>query len=215
MTDCPNGDIRDLLPELLHGRLEPSERARAEQHVATCDACSAELELLRTLRSTMRRAPAIDAAAIAAAIPAYRPPVRQRSWGGWRAAAAIAAIAVGGTSIAIVGRESDAGVRDGVAAARTESTTVSQATPSIAPESAGRTTTSIDPTPAPPTAPVAAAPAAAEPVSLAMTGGAIGELSDGELSTLVNELESLDALPSEDVESSGGFSSLVPGEQSR
>ena len=70
-------------------------------------------------------------------------------------------------------------------------------------------------TPAPPSAPVAVAPAAAEPVSLAMTGGAIGELSDGELSTLVSEIESLDALPSEEVESSGALSSLVPAEQLR
>lgn len=215
MTDCPNGDIRDLLPELLHGRLDPSDRARVERHVATCDACSAELDLLRALRTTLRRAPAIDAAAIAAAIPAYRAPIRHRSWGGWRAAAAIAAIAVGGTSIAIVGRESDADLRGSIAAARSESTTVSQATPSIAPESAGRTTTAVDPTPAPPSAPVAVAPAAAEPVSLAMTGGAIGELSDGELSTLVSEIESLDALPSEEVESSGALSGLVPAEQLR
>jgi hypothetical protein len=60
-----------------------------------------------------------------------------------------------------------------------------------------------------------AAPVTTEPVSLAMTGGAIGELSDGELSTLVNEIESLDALPSAEVESPGALSSIVPGEQTR
>ena len=74
MNDCPNGDIRDLLPDLLHGRLDASERARVESHVATCAACSAELGLLRDLRTTMRRVPAIDASAIAAAIPAVSRP---------------------------------------------------------------------------------------------------------------------------------------------
>jgi len=39
-----------------------------------------------------------------------------------------------------------------------------------------------------------------------MTGGAIGELSDRELSTLLDEIESLDALPSEEVESGGAIS---------
>jgi hypothetical protein len=36
---------------------------------------------------------------------------------------------------------------------------------------------------------------------LAMGGGAIADLSDGELSALLGDLESLDALPSTDVES--------------
>jgi anti-sigma factor RsiW len=214
MTDCPNGDIRDLLPDLLHGRLDATDRARVEQHVATCSACTAELALLRDLRSTMRRTPAIDSAKIAAAIPAYRAPVRQRSWGGWRAAAAIAAIAVGGTSIAIVGREQRADVRSDVRTAPVE-TTVAQIAPSNAPESASHPPVSDDPSPRTSTPSGTATPVVTEPVSLAMTGGAIGELSDGELSTLVKEIESLDALPSEDVESGGALSGLAAGEQSR
>jgi hypothetical protein len=42
---------------------------------------------------------------------------------------------------------------------------------------------------------------------LAVAGGAIDDLSDGELSALLNEIESLDAVPSTEVESS---ESMVP-----
>lgn len=216
MIDCPNGDIRDLLPDVLHGRLDAGERARVEAHVASCDACAAELALLRGLRSTIRRAPVVDTAAIAASIPGYRVPVRQRTWGGWRAAAAIAAIAVGGTSIAIVGRESRPMVRsDATNPIASESMAVSAVAPSVAPESAARTSAQSAQALQPSTRNVTPAPAVPEPVSLAMAGGAIGELSDRELSTLVDEIESLDALPSEDVESTGTLSSTVPLEQSR
>ncbi|HEU4720905.1 MAG TPA: hypothetical protein VFS59_06040, partial [Gemmatimonadaceae bacterium] len=52
------------------------------------------------------------------------------------------------------------------------------------------------------TAAPSAAPStpAAQPRELAMAGGTIGELSDGELSALVEGIESLDALPSADVD---------------
>jgi anti-sigma factor RsiW len=216
MTDCPNGDIRDLLPDLLHGRLNAGERARVERHVASCEACTTELALLGSLRSTMHRAPVVDAAAVAASIPAYRAPLRQRTWGGWRAAAAIAAITVGGTSIALMGRESRPAASGGsspVAATASESIAVAYVPPSVPSESiAASSSGSGIAAPAPAAATVQAV---AEPVSLAMTGGAIGELSDRELSTFVNELETLDALPSEEPESAGALSSTVPLEQSR
>ncbi|HEV7991682.1 MAG TPA: zf-HC2 domain-containing protein [Gemmatimonadaceae bacterium] len=201
MTDCPNGEIRDLLPDLLHGRLDASDRTRAEEHVASCDDCRAELSLLRDLRSTLRRAPAIDATAIAAAIPAYRAPVRHRGWGGWRAAAAIAAIAVGGTSITLVNHE-----RGTAPVTREVDVLPKKTSPHVPPvaistpsEPGGQT-----PAGAERIAPdVAPASGVTEPVSLAMTGGATGELSDRELSTLLNEIDTLDALPSEDVEGAG------------
>ena len=101
MTECPNGALRDLLPELVHGRLSPAVRREVEAHVASCAECAAELALLRGLRASMARVPHVDPARIAAAIPAYRPPVRH-AWGGWRAAAAIMAIVAGGTSVAVL-----------------------------------------------------------------------------------------------------------------
>jgi anti-sigma factor RsiW len=66
MVDCPRDDIRDLLPDLVHDQLEPEARARVERHVAECDECAAELELLRSLRATVFATPEVDADRIAA-----------------------------------------------------------------------------------------------------------------------------------------------------
>src|SRR5689334_6370511 len=107
MTDCPNGELRDLLPDYLHDRLDSSARGAVERHLAECTACRDELALLRELRGTLQRAPRIDVAAVAAAIPAYRPAPRKHVAGGWRVAAAIAAIAVGGASLTLLGHESN------------------------------------------------------------------------------------------------------------
>ena len=74
MTDCPNGDIRELLPDLLHGRLDATERAAVEAHLRACEVCRDELELLPRMQSALRRAPSVDVAAILAQIPPYRPP---------------------------------------------------------------------------------------------------------------------------------------------
>ncbi|MDB4884257.1 MAG: hypothetical protein JWL95_3023 [Gemmatimonadetes bacterium] len=211
MNDCPNGDIRDLLPELLHGRLAPAARERVEAHVATCAMCREEFGLLRDLRATLRRAPAIDAAAVAAAIPAYRAPVR-RSWTSWRAAAAIVTIAVGGTSVALVSRQTHtppvvderSPVADGVR----------QPQPPVVPNS---TTLSppvaVAPPPGPLTAPVSAPlpeVVAASGRELAMGSGVVTDLSDRELSALLDEIETLDALPSTEVETTLPVSPLAP-----
>src|SRR6476646_10419900 len=104
MTDCPNGDVRDLLPDLLHDRLAPAVRQEVEAHVRDCAECRNELALLRSMRSSLRRAPVVDVAAIASAIPAYRTATR-RTWGGWRAAAAIVILALGGTSVVVLQRD--------------------------------------------------------------------------------------------------------------
>jgi anti-sigma factor RsiW len=156
MNDCPNGDVRDLLPDLVHDRLAPAVRREVEAHAAGCADCREELALLRTMRAWLRHAPAVNAAAIAAAIPAYRAPVR-RSRAGWRAAAAIVILAAGGGSVAVL--------RGGSDVARDSSTVT-----------------------------------AAAPRELAMGSGAIGDLDDRELSALLRDLESLDALPPADVE---------------
>jgi anti-sigma factor RsiW len=109
MTDCPNGDIRDLLPDLLHGRLGAAERAEVEAHLRECADCREELELLRSMRGALRRVAAVDVDSIVANIPPYRAPARRvsaRSWGGWRIAAAVTLLAVGGTSV-VVARNGD------------------------------------------------------------------------------------------------------------
>ena len=212
MIDCPNGDVRDVLPDFLHGRLDAFRRAEVELHLAECEACREELSLLRALRATMSHTPRVHVEAIAGAIAPYRAPVRQ-SWAtGWRTAAAIAAIAVGGTSIALLrdrGPEADrpaiprtaivaesvpAGHNTGIVAAVPDSLASAPTPPR-----AGRTT----PEPA---------FTSTDRGELAMAGGAIGELSDVELSALVEGIESLEALPSAEVEGAETLDAGVQGD---
>ena len=207
MIDCPNGAVRDLLPDYLHDRLESSARTSVERHLAECAACRDELALLRDLRGTLQRAPRIDVAAVAAAIPAYRPAARKSWASGWRAAAAITAIAVGGASIALLGRmhkpaqlalQPDAAPTvhsPEVGGAALPATALPQPGTQHAPAvaSAEPSVTHAEPLVRP-----APAPRGEE---LAMAGGTIADLSDGELSDLLGDLDSLDAVPSTDVES--------------
>jgi anti-sigma factor RsiW len=198
MIDCPNGDVRDMLPDYLHDRLEPSARGVVEQHLAGCSACREELALLRELRGTLQRAPRVDVAAIAASIPPHPAPARQGRAVGWRAAAAIAAIAIGGTSIALWQRSthpSPAAGASSAAIAVAPTPAVAGREPVIASRPAERTATAT--APESPSRSSTRAPDAGE---LAMGGGAITDLSDGELSALLRDIESLDALPSTDVE---------------
>ena len=170
MTDCPNGDIRDLLPDLLHGRLDAVARAEVESHLRGCEDCRDELELLRSMRSALRRAPAVNVERIAAEIPPYRAPVQQRparSWGGWRIAAAVMLLAAGGTSV-VVARNGD------------------------------RKPAIVAPAPA---------PAARE---LALAGGSIGELDDSELSALIDDVGSLDAVTPADVDNAATAGPIAP-----
>jgi hypothetical protein len=74
MNDCSNAEIRDLLPELLHERLEASARATIEAHVMTCVDCRDELQLLRDVFGMLdSQTPMLDVARIAAALP--KPPI--------------------------------------------------------------------------------------------------------------------------------------------
>ena len=204
MIDCPNGDVRDLLPEYLNDRLAPARRAEVEAHLTGCEACREELALLGDLRATMRRAPEVDVAAIATAIPPYRAPVR-RTWGSnWRAAAAIAAIAVGGTSIALL-QQSDSNSTRALGPGDTVASV-----PPVTRESIPSMVVRLD-SPRTTRPSVVTLPSGGR--ELAMAGGALGDLSDGELSTLLSDIESLDALPSTEVEGGEPLSPTRDGGQ--
>lgn len=71
MHECDNAAVRDLLPDLL-GDARGAALSAARDHVASCEACRAELELLAAVRKAVP-APRVDPDRIAAAIPAYRP----------------------------------------------------------------------------------------------------------------------------------------------
>lgn len=69
MTDCSNVEMRERLPDLLHGRLEGAARVEVQAHLATCATCAAELALLQEARLVLDRAPTVDVARILAALP--------------------------------------------------------------------------------------------------------------------------------------------------
>lgn len=108
MNDCPNADIRDRLPDLLHERLDVSMRAAVMAHVDGCVDCRAELELLRGVHGMlMSQTPRVDIDYVVKALPkrAARPvrvAPRRRVWSDWRIAAAVTVLAVGGGSFAVL-----------------------------------------------------------------------------------------------------------------
>ena len=208
MTDCPNGDIRDLLPDLLNGRLAPAQRAEVEAHLLTCGDCNAELELLRAMQRSMHRAPAVAVTDIVNALPAYRAPAR-RLGNGWRIAAALALLAGGGTSI-VVAR--DARVLDShraqVAVAPTvPSTPVTSTDTQVA-------STETPATVREPSNDAAATRAASAPQELAVASTTVGDLSEAELDALVKDLGSLDAVTPADVEQPASVSPIPPSNSS-
>ncbi len=116
MNDCPNAEIRDRLPDLVHDRLDARTRARVVAHVDGCADCRSELELLRSLRGSLDRAtPRVDVDRIVAALPtpaSVRPGQHRRAWrvlSDWRIAAAVTFIVAGGTSVVVMRNVRDVG----------------------------------------------------------------------------------------------------------
>ena len=177
MTDCPDADVRDLLPELAAGVLAADTRARVEAHLAGCAECRAELALMGAIRRAYARPVAIDADRVARALPeptpmaasglmeparsghpqaAARASRRYRTFGtpGRQLAAALALFAVGATSIwmaSLSGSGSDAG-SDSIASVAGEERAVT-------------------------------------------LGHRLGELTEQELEALLGELDGIDAIP--------------------
>ena len=207
MNDCPNANVRDLLPDLVHGRLDVEARAMVEAHVAGCADCRWEVALLRDLRASRRRTPQLDLAAIAAVVPAYHAPAR-RSWTGWRAAAAIIVLVAGASSVALLQRNVDQGRSSGsLASVASSSVPAPGPAPVRAPSTHAVTApaqTSMRETAAPvvasPPAPSVRVADAGRDGELAMGGGSLSDLNDRELASLLKDIESLDAVPSIEVD---------------
>jgi len=213
MTDCPNAEIRDLLPELVNGRLDAAARADVERHVRDCDECAAEVTLLRELRSALHAAPKVDVAAIVAAVPDYRRP-RGRSWIGWRTAATITVLVAGGSSVAVLERGGTSLVDTArptpavVAPAREVALPVQ--TPASATESA--TVVVARPRIESPATRQQPVPAVREVHGreLAVGGGSLNDLNDGELAALLRDIDSLDGLPTVEVDNAA-LAPIAPG----
>lgn len=193
MSDCPRGDVRDLLPDLVHGSLDAAAREEVEGHVAACPSCAAELELLRSLRSALASGPAVDVERIAAAVraaPRARVPQRaagaRRRLGGWRAAAAVLLAALGIGALSLARRSGRNATPPVVTAASVRPETTVHAPGDGLPSSTTPGTAAVAASGAAPVGPVDAG---------LMFDGGVGDLSDANLRSLIAAVDTIDALP--------------------
>lgn len=105
MIDCPRGEIRDLLPDLLHDRLRGMARAEVVAHVAACEACASELRLLRTARAALVSSSPVSPERVVRAIRVAprtrgRPAVSARAM---RIAASLVLLLTGALAVALIG----------------------------------------------------------------------------------------------------------------
>jgi hypothetical protein len=200
VNDCVNAEVRDALPDLMHGRLSALDTVTMTAHVESCADCRAELELLRTVKTEARLAPRIDAARIAAAIPAYgavdplRAPAHQKSIysriGGLRIAVAAVMIAAAG----FIAKSND--VHFGAAPR-----TASESAPRVVAAEPVESPSAVSPATVASAAVVTTTPApAAQPASLSLVGST-SDLSDTDLEQLVASLDNIDTMPSAEPQS--------------
>jgi hypothetical protein len=199
MTDCPNAEMRDRLPELLHERLDVSVRSMVVAHVADCVDCRDELELLRGVKHVLvMQTPRIDVSHVLAALPTPSTTTiplhaaRRSRWADWRVAAAVTLLAAGGGSLALLNRTPTDPSWTSVVAVTT-------------PVSASAAPTVSDSAPAlaasPATANGAAATetlARAESQGTATDAGSdarLGDLNERQLKSLLDDIQGLKAVP--------------------
>lgn len=182
MRDCANDLMRDLLPEYAVGALGEAESAQVAAHLDGCAACRAELELLGRVRhAVVNAAPAVNIAAIVAALPkapASKPqltlhraaPHRARIW---QYAAAATLVLAAGSSV-IWRRASTDGVSRVADSSRVAGveTRASATSPASVREEEGIT-----------------------------FGGGLSDLSVNDLQSLLGQMDSVRTLPSVDPES--------------
>jgi Putative zinc-finger len=189
MNKCIDSDIQEMLPDLLHRTLADDARKRVEAHVATCESCQEDLDVLRAVKSAAVFAPSIDVGLVVRQIPPYRTivPATERPAStrvvSWLVAASLALVVLGGGSVLMIqSKDSRASnppaytqIRDKIA---------------MRPQA-------IQPSPdqsvvAPPI--VQKSVVAPHPHALALAADADG-LSDGSLVQLMNDMDGFDALP--------------------
>ena len=205
MSECTNGALRDLLPELVNGRLDAETRQRVEAHVAGCEECADELALLRSLRPALMREPVIDAQRIAAAVRAQTTggeslaPARAGNAARWKVAIAAAALLAAGALGYAAKVHRGNGTPDVAIAQPAPAPIV--VPPASAPLHAPEHQVAVAP-------PRIAAPAASAPTTLASAGVPenVSDLSDEQVRALTASLDKLSAIP--DAEPSAGIDPL-------
>ena|SRR5437762_2329188 len=191
MNKCIDTEIQGMLPDLLHRTLADGERERVEAHVAGCESCQEELQILRTVKSAEVFAPTIDVGRVVRQIPPYRsvvPGIEAPAWRRpvqWLVAAAAALVLVVGGSLLVARQGSNAtrlAVTDSLPEAVVDSPNPGATKSTIAVDSQepGRT------------------PAARSRALVLATD--VAALSDGNLVQLMNEMDRFDALPAAEPE---------------
>jgi len=173
MSDCPNVEMREMLPELLHGRLDVAQTARLREHIAVCAECAAELELLERVRRAYSAAPAVDTAAIVRRLPTRHTRGKQ-SLGLLRLAAAVVFVIAG----AFVLRTVVGGTRGGSDTAGQLAQQPVDTAPAVVTDTSS-----------------ARAPQASSSRVLAMSLSEADDLEAEELETLLGALDRIDAAP--------------------
>ncbi|MGH7602799.1 MAG: anti-sigma factor family protein [Gemmatimonadaceae bacterium] len=184
MNKCIELEIQEMLPDLLHTSLDAGTRARLEAHLAGCDSCTEELDVLRTVQAAAVFAPRIDVdrvvghiAPYRAIVPVSRAPARSRVVS-WVVAACMLVVAAGGGSLLMI-QQNASGVRV---------PTINQSAPQ---------NIAVNPSPETPTNDAPTATASTHALALA-TG--VEDLSDNDLRQLMTDMNSFDALPSAEPE---------------
>jgi anti-sigma factor RsiW len=189
MNECTDSNVREMLPDLLHSTLAPDAKGRVEAHLATCEECREDLEVLRTVKEAAIFAPAIDVDRVVRQIPPYRTivPATERPAStrivSWLVAASLAVVVIGGGSL-VVARQNAPDVPSAVAIAP-EPVAPEPTAPITAGQNESRPSTIGGP---------AVATASARPHALALAAN-VDDLSDGNLVQLMDEMDRFDALP--------------------
>ncbi|MEO8879569.1 MAG: zf-HC2 domain-containing protein [Gemmatimonadaceae bacterium] len=192
--------MRDLLPELVNGRLDAMTQLAVEAHVAECEECAEEVELLRALRPALMRGPVVDATSIAAAVRAQVPATARRGvarpapmWTMRIAAALLLAVGAIGFAYALRGKRAapEVAVTHAPVVVRRDSV------PSPAPAPEQRVAVAPSPAMSPPLTP---RPAATVVTSVASVGvlDNLSDLSDDDVRSLTASLDGLSAVPTAD-----------------
>lgn len=203
MSDCMNAEVRDALPDLVHGRLDELNTATMTAHVESCEDCRAELALLKSVRESAPLVPSMNVERIAAAIGNYggasalshAPAQHQarRSWSyGLMATLAAAVFVIG--SVTLNGRDEQPDLASSVVAvnsAAANSVVASTHTPAVA-EPANATTNDVQP--------LAKFNSGNRVASISLVGGT-QDLSDAELETLLADLDTMDGMPAAEPQS--------------
>ena len=188
MNKCTDSNIQEMLPDLLHDTLPADARELVEAHLATCDECREDVEVLRTVKTAAVFAPQIDVDRVVRQIPPYRaivPPTERPATTrmvSWLVAAALAVVVIGGGSLVLM-RPNGGDGQSSVVSTQLPPTPTPAGSTSVAPGTPNEGT-SLKP----------AVATASHPRALALAAN-VDDLSDGDLVQLMNEMSRFDALP--------------------